>query len=188
MQQSPGSTWEEERDLCREIKAASPEAWARIYDKYAQKVYLYVLGRIRNRQAAEDITSTVFLKALKTISSYNPSRKPLLAWLYGVARHAVTDWLRKSRPTVRLEGAAASATEPLPAVERLDLGAALDKLTGKQREVVVLYYYAGFSVPEIAVLFGKKERAVYSLHARALKALRGHLVTEEAPKNFARVE
>jgi RNA polymerase sigma-70 factor, ECF subfamily len=64
----------EEEELIREAKAASHEAWARIYDAYAQKVYLYAQGSTGNHQAAEDITSTVFLKALKAIPSYRPSQ------------------------------------------------------------------------------------------------------------------
>jgi len=79
--------WEEEGELIRQAKAAWPEAWARIYDAYAERLYLYALARTGSRQAAEDITSLVFLKALKTIASYNPARRPLLAWLYGIARH-----------------------------------------------------------------------------------------------------
>jgi RNA polymerase sigma-70 factor, ECF subfamily len=169
----------EEDELIREAKAASHEAWALIYNVYAQKVYLYALGRTGNHQAAEDITSTVFLKALKTIPSYRPSRRPFLAWLYGVARHTVADHFRKSRPAVSLESAPDAAADPMSGVEHLDLRAAMGKLSGTQREVVALYYYAGYSVAEIAGMLGKNERAVYSLHARALRALRDRVSEPE---------
>ncbi len=178
---------DEEQELIQEAKAASPEAWARIYETYAQKVYLYAFGHTGNQQVAEDITSTVFLKALKAISSYNPSRRPFLAWLYGVARHAVADHFRKWRPAVSLERAPeVLATDPLPAAERLDLRAAVGKLTGSQREVILLYYYAGFSVTEIAAALGKNERAVYSLHARALRTLQRRMSEGEVQGIFRR--
>ncbi len=176
----------EEEELIREAKAASHEAWARIYDAYAQKVYLYALGRTGNHQAAEDITSTVFLKALKAITSYKPSQRPFLAWLYGVARHTVADHFRKSRPAISLESAPDAAADPMPGVEHLDLRAAMRKLSGTQREVVALYYYAGYSVAEIADMLGKNERAVYSLHARALRALRDRMSKREDRRIFDR--
>src|SRR5437867_4135054 len=134
----------EEEELIREAKAASREAWTRIYDAYAQKVYLYALGRTGNHQAAEDITSTVFLRALKAIPSYKPSQRPFLAWLYGVARHTVADHFRKSRTAVSLENAPDAAVDPIPGVEHLDLRAAMGKLSGTQHEVLALYYYAGY--------------------------------------------
>jgi RNA polymerase sigma-70 factor, ECF subfamily len=169
----------QEKELIREAKAASPEAWAHIYDTYAQKVYRYALGRTGNHQAAEDITSTVFLKALKAIASYEPSQRPFLAWLYGVARHAVADHFRKSRPAVSLDRVPDVAVDPMPAVEYLDVRAAMGKLSGTQREVVALYHYAGYSVAEIASMLGKNERAIYSLHARALRALRDRMSERE---------
>lgn len=176
--------WQEE-ELIQGAKAASPEAWARIYETYAQKVYLYAFGHTGNQQVAEDITSTVFVKALKAISSYNPSRRPFLAWLYGVAHHAVADHFRKSRPAVSLERAPeALTTDPSPYAERLDLRAAVGKLTGSQREVVLLYYYGGFSVTEIAAVLGKNERAVYSLHARALRTLQRRMSEGEVQGIF----
>lgn len=168
---------DDEAALIREAKSGSPEAWARIYDQYASNIYRYALARLGQRQAAEDITSTVFLKALTSIASYNPSRRPLLAWLYGVARHAVADYLAKWRPSAELTWASEKAlVEAVAVEERLDLQAALAELTEQQREIVVLYYYGGFSVPEIAMILGRKERVVYSLQARALSALRRHLV------------
>jgi RNA polymerase sigma-70 factor (ECF subfamily) len=176
----------QEEELIREAKAASPEAWARIYDAYAQKVYLYALGRTGNHQAAEDITSTVFLKALKAISLYKPGRRPFLAWLYGVARHTVADHFRKLRPAVSLERAPDVVAAPMPGLEHLDLRAAMAKLSGTQREVVALYYYAGYSVAEIADMLEKNESAVYSLHARALRALRDRMSEREDRRIFSR--
>lgn len=173
----------DDADLIREAKAASPEAWARIYDDCARRIYLYAFGRTGNRQIAEDVTSTVFLNAFKSISSYDPSRQRLLPWLYGVARHALVDHLRKARPTVNLDNVQHGAA-PDQAVEGIDLRATIAKLPGTQQEVVALYYYAGLSVHEIAALLKKSETAVYSLHARALRTLRDRLVERENSRIF----
>ena len=198
----PDTIWDDEAELVRGAKARSPAAWTEIYNASYRRLFRYALARTSDRAAAEDIASSVFLQALKDIDSFNYRGKPLLAWLFGIARHLVSKHLRSQRrkQTVsslrnvasRLmlwrvrsphsEQASADVTmqpaadgDPGHFVERLDVRHALDRLTDNQREVTVLHFYGGFSIPAISLLLGKKERAVYSLHARALDTLRRHL-------------
>ena len=91
-------------------------------------------------------------------------------------------------PWVRLSGPAEiiALPEAMPGLEDLDLRAAMGKLSGTQREVVELYYYAGYSVAEIADMLGKNESAVYSLHARALRALRDRMSEREDRRIYGR--
>jgi len=198
----PDTIWDDEAELVRGAKARSPAAWTQIYDANYRKLFRYALARTNDRAASEDIASGVFFEALKDIDSFNYRGKPLLAWLYGIARHLVSKHLRSQRrkqtvsglrnvasrllqwhvPSPHPKQTSADVTiQPAPDgdpgdfVERLDLRHALDRLTDDQREVTVLHFYTGFSITEISLLLGKKERAVYSLHARALDALRRHL-------------
>ena len=198
----PDTIWDDEAELVSAAKARSPAAWTEIYNASYRRLFRYALARTNDRAASEDIASSVFFEALKDIDSFNYRGKPLLAWLYGIARHLVSKHIRSqcSKQTVfglrniasRLlqwhvpsphpnqtsaDVAIQSAPDGDPGdfVERLDLQHALDRLTDDQREVTVLHFYTGFSIPEISLLLGKKERAVYSLHARALDALRRHL-------------
>jgi RNA polymerase sigma factor (sigma-70 family) len=64
-------------------------------------------------------------------------------------------------------------------VDRLDLRDAINHLKLGQREVIVLHYYLGLTIPEAAVFLGKRERAAYSLHARAVAKLREFLSTPQ---------
>jgi RNA polymerase sigma-70 factor (ECF subfamily) len=196
----------EEAELIREVKARSPDAWKQIFDANYRKLFRYALARTNDRAASEDIASDVFFEALKSIDSFNYRGKPLRAWLYGIARHLVNKHLRSQRRRQTLSGLEdvasrvlwwrprsheakrtsagataepASGINPGDVVERLDVRHALDRLTADQREVTVLYFYAGFSIPEISRLLGKKERAVYSLHGRAIDALRRDLGESE---------
>ena len=201
----PHIIWDDEAELVRGAKARSPAAWTEIYNASYRRLFRYALARTNDRTAAEDIASSVFFQALKDIDSFNYRGKPLLAWLYGIARHLVSKHLRSQRPQtvsglrnvasrlmlwqVRSPNAKqARADVTMPAsdgdpghfVERLDLRHALDRLTDDQREVTVLHFYGGLSIPEISLLLGKKERAVYSLHARARDALRRHLRDDQS--------
>lgn len=194
-----------EADLVRRAKARSQEAWTEIYERSHPKLFRYVMARVGDRDLAEDLTATVFLEALKSIDSYTSRGRPLLAWLYRIARNVV-NYHHRSRsrkessqallvaPTRVLSqflsarrlsnlstsgmpptGEASEAADPASIVERWDLREAIGHLSGDQREVVVLRYFVGLTTPEVARVLGKHERAVYSLQTRAIKSLRRHL-------------
>ncbi len=70
------------------------EAWFR---DYRESVYRYVRFRVPTREVAEDVTSEVFLKALRALGRYDPKRSAPRTWLLRIARNAVTDYLRSLR-------------------------------------------------------------------------------------------
>ncbi len=154
---------------------------------------------------AEDLSSAVFLAALKGIDSYRYNGRPLLAWLYRITRNVVASHQRKvlggradrlrqgldlPRRVIwhlmraqRNEARAgdqdltrtASEADPAMMVDRLDLRDALAKLPASQREIVILRFLVGMSAQEVAAVTGKRPAAVYSLQARAILALREQL-------------
>lgn len=190
---------DEEADLVRQAKARSPRAWTEIYERNQPKLFRYLLSRVGDRDLAEDLTATVFLEALRRIDSYQWKGRPLLAWLYSIARntanyHHRTRYRRKNimnasiaalsrlLPVGRRERAAdmgtaesGDAADPDSNVEKLDLQQAVGRLSRDQREVIILRYFVGLTTPETASVLGKRERAVYSLQARAIKSLRRQL-------------
>lgn len=115
--------------------------------------------------------------------------KPILAWLFGIAAHAIVDHQRASgrqrRLLDRLLPSKASSQpdrqlltisgEDDRLAEHLDLVNAIERLSNAQREVMVLRYFVGLTTGEIAEILGKDSSGVYSLHARALIALRARL-------------
>ncbi len=83
-----------EADLVGRAKARSPEAWTEIYNTHYQAIYRYAKARVFDETTAEDLASAVFLGALKGIDSYHYRGRPLLAWLYRIARHVVASYQR----------------------------------------------------------------------------------------------
>jgi RNA polymerase sigma-70 factor (ECF subfamily) len=194
-----GDRVEGEAELVQELKARSIEAWAKVYDAYHGKLYRYALARLGSRDLAEDVAATVFQRALSAIAVYSYRGKPLLAWLYSIARNVISEHQRATlRSKVlscfkslapgsdggltlsllekgRDQPRGAGRSDPEAVIGRLDLHAALAKLTSSQREVLLLRYFAGLPTREIAGIMGRQERAVYYLQARALESLRRHL-------------
>jgi len=178
-----------EAELVLRAQKRNPDAWNRIFDENYDRLFRYAYARVGHRETAEDLVSTVFLEAAKSIGGYRPGDRPLLAWLYTIARNVVNQHhrkrLRRGPGPIAIGDASIPAPEGSDAsriAERLDLMDAVGRLPESQREVLVLHHFVGLTIPEIARLLGKHERAVYSLQARALQGVRRRLGENQMTK------
>ncbi len=154
-------------------------AFAELYDSYVDSVYRYLLYRVREPSDAEDLTSEVFTRAFANIHRYRWQGKSFLAWLYTIARNAVTDRRRRERPTVDLDTAFGVAEDGPTAHERavhgeqvVALRGAVKHLTSEQQQVLALRFERNLSSRQVARMLGKNEGAIRALQFRALGRLR----------------
>ena len=166
-------------DVIERARNGDVAAFGEIYDTHVDSVYRYLLYRVREPSDAEDLTSEVFTRAFANIHRYRWQGKSFLAWLYTIARNAVTDRRRRDRPTVELDNAYGLAAEGPTAHDRAVLGEEVDALrgavkhlTGEQQEVLVLRFVENMSSREVANILGKNEGAIRALQFRALGRLR----------------
>src|SRR5512140_2966596 len=94
----------EDAELAVRASRGDVSAFGQLYDKHVDAIYRYVYYRVRDDAEAEDLTSDVFMRALKAISRYEP-RQAFLAWLYRIARNAVIDRARRGGRQVSFEDA-----------------------------------------------------------------------------------
>lgn len=91
----------------RIIEAAKkdPRRFNRLYDRYYRQIFLFVFKRCGEEEAAADVTSQVFLKALLNLKKYTYRGVPFSAWLYRIASNEVNQHFRnqKSSRTVTME-------------------------------------------------------------------------------------
>src|SRR3954462_11358106 len=117
-----------------------------LYRSARDDVYAYVATLLRDAAAAEDVTAQAFERAYRRRGSYDPGKGVERAWLFGIARNAALDELRrrKRRATLETEPADVSAPAPEDAVDaalrRTVVRAALAKLSARDREVVALKF------------------------------------------------
>lgn len=173
-----------EEDLVRRAQKNDPAAFGQLYEEHFDRIYRYIVLRVRNQADAEDLTQQVFLKALEHIGSYRYRGMPFSSWLFRIAHNQVVDhWKKKSREKVKLltqdemaEAGALSDDDPADQAERKvgleQLAAACERLSDGQREVISLRFAGGLSVAETAKVMGKREGAVKVLQHAALKKLR----------------
>jgi RNA polymerase sigma-70 factor (ECF subfamily) len=151
-----------------------------LYESSWREVYWYVRNRCGDPALAEDLTSEVFLKAVREWRN-GEGHVVTVPWLIRVARNQLIDhWRRSARASRRLRKIAGGATDvDLPfAAEDLDpeeVRRAMAKLTADHRAALTLKYIDGCSLAETAEALGRGLSATGSLLERARRALREQL-------------
>lgn len=155
------------------------EAFADLYRTHTYAVFNYCLFRVSDRAVAEDLTADTFERAWRARNRYRPDRAEFTTWLFGIARHAVTDWQRRRarRPVVPLnQQQPADAPSPEAQFEeseqQIHLRSLLGTLAADEQELVALKFGAGMTNRQIAQVLGKSESAVGSAIYRVIQKLR----------------
>jgi RNA polymerase sigma-70 factor (ECF subfamily) len=135
-----------------------------------------VAGYLRGRgvEAADDVTSEVFLSAFASIRQFTGDSSDFRAWLFTIAHHKAVDVHRRHRPTEeyvpdgdpRLVRSAEDTA--LDAVVDPEIRALLGALTPDQREVLLLRVLADLSIEQVAAATGRTTGAVKQLYHRAI--------------------
>jgi RNA polymerase sigma-70 factor (ECF subfamily) len=176
---------DDEPRLIRLAQQGDAAACAALYDLHYDAVYRYCYYHVGDVTLAQDLTSEVFVRMVENLESFDSRGRPLLAWLYTIARNLIADTYRQTGPVSKLmldealadhDETPASSTERRLLADRLS--SMLKHLTKDQRQVIVLKFLQGHTNAEIARLMGKSEGAIKSLQHRALAALRRALEEE----------
>ena len=94
--------------------APRAEGFAELYERTFPRVYAYVASLLRDRSAAEDVTAQAFERAYRKRRTYRPGRGSMDAWVFGIARNAALDELRKRKRRAKLEGDPEDTGAPTP--------------------------------------------------------------------------
>jgi RNA polymerase sigma factor (sigma-70 family) len=174
------------RDVSTAVATASeaPDqarvAFEALYRASRDDLYAYVAGLLRDRSAAEEVTAQAFERAWRRRRQLNPRRGTARAWLFGIARNAALDELRRLSRANRMPDPG-PAGDPLSsaggdpaevAVDRTFLSRAVETLSGRERELIALKYFAGLSNAEIATVIGTSESNAGTRLHRVIEKLR----------------
>lgn len=157
-----------------EAPDATEMAFEELYRSSRDDVYAYAAGLLRDPSAAEEVTAAAFERAYRRRRQFDPERGSGRAWLFGIARNAALDELRRRKRIAKIEDdAAGSAPDPgEAAVRRQTVQAALNRLDGHDRELVALKFFAGLGNAEIGRVVGVSESNAGTRLNRVLDKLR----------------
>jgi RNA polymerase sigma factor (sigma-70 family) len=154
------------------------EQFEALYQRTFPRVYAYVASMLRDRSAAEEVTAQAFERAYRKRSSYRAGRGSPEAWLFGIARHAALDELRRLKRRAPLEADPEDLSALAPedhaegVVRRETVRSALAGLDPKDRDLVALKFQAGLSNAEIGRVLGMSESNVGTKLHRTMEKLR----------------
>jgi RNA polymerase sigma-70 factor, ECF subfamily len=152
-----------------------------LYRSSRDDVYAYVLTLLRDRAAAEDVTAIAFERAYRKRRTFDKRLGEERPWLFGIARNAALDELRRRRRLAALvvdpgdTGAAEDpgyGSEEDTVLRRTVVREALTALSAREREVIALKFHAGLSNSELGSVLGVSESNAGTLVHRAVQKLR----------------
>ncbi|MFA7230544.1 MAG: RNA polymerase sigma factor [Victivallaceae bacterium] len=168
-------------DLEKTLQAArclNAKAMATLCEYYYYKILKFMYYRV-GQNDAEDITSEVFMKVMRSIESQSGNFE---AWLYRIARNTIIDKARyrNARPEIELKLEYDEDIDENKNMEKqigsmLDVEFALGKINDEYRELLVMKFIQGLSNDEIAEITGRSQGAIRIMQFRALKSMRAVL-------------
>jgi RNA polymerase sigma-70 factor (ECF subfamily) len=183
---------ESDRELL-ERSRHDPDAFGILFERHFDAIFGYVFRRVGSWDAARDLTSEVFFKALRSRWRFRFTGAPVVAWLYAIATNEIRMFYRRgARAPISLDEILRDKGTPLApslvhdalaerraADEQLEQNAefaraqrALRELPMKYQDVIALRFFEEKSIAEIAAILGKREGTIKSLLSRGLARLR----------------
>jgi len=179
---------EDEIGLIQRAQRGDADACAALYNRHYDAVYRYCYYRVGDAEMAQDLAAEVFVRMVEKLDSFRLRGRPLLAWLYTIARNLVTDAHRQNgrathlsleeAPDLNSDGKEALMQRVERRLQADCLAAAMVHLTEDQRQVILLKFMEDLNNEAVALVLDKTEGAVKSLQHRALNALRRALEKE----------
>lgn len=162
------------------MKKGGDKSFEKIYKSYFLPVYRYIFYRVGNKEVAEDLVQTVFLKIYRNAENYSNRENLPISIFFVTAKNAIIDYGRKKKEifleNFEKEMDLKPAEKESGFYEKNDLPGvvlgALKNLNSIQREIVVLRFINGMSTKEIAEICKKSRETVRQNQCRALKKLR----------------
>lgn len=140
-------------------KEISTEKAEQIFNDYSSYIYRIALFLTKSKASADDITQETLLQIFKKYHTYRPDR-PIEPWIYKITVNTVRNTLRRQKWLSYMDQLPEQADGDLldnrivKNEEEAQLWQAIDNLTQKSKEVIILHYYSDMKLNEVAYTLG----------------------------------
>ena len=155
------------------------EAFGRLYDIYADRIYRHIYYRTSNVEDARDLTQEVFVKAWQGLPKYKRTKTPFLGWLFTISHNRVIDYYRTKRDYAYLNDEIVMENDKKGPEELAEaqftqqqVRRAILQLPEDQQQVILMSFIERFEYSEIAAALNKSEGNIRVIVHRALKRMR----------------
>ncbi len=158
----------------------------RIYRDYKDKVTGYVHNKINDWDMVEDLVADIFVKIYENIDKFDPAKASLSTWIFTITSRTVTDYYRTRHVTSEIpseNGEEGLMPDSLVDDRDMDTGLireeqletladALQALKERERDLVILHYYKGLTLKEVADIMEMSYANAKIVHKKALEKMR----------------
>jgi RNA polymerase sigma-70 factor (ECF subfamily) len=182
--------------LAAQLAGGDRKALDRLYLAHRAAAFAVAYAIVRDPCAAEDVVHDAFLRAWRSVASYQSARGPLRSWLLTIVRNTAIDQVRARGTALRhqprlhqdlvdadVANDVAEAVAEAADARRLRVG--LDSLPVEQRQALELAFFAGLTHAEIAARTGAPLGTVKGRVRLGLRRLRQDLA-DLAPATLTR--
>lgn len=138
------------------------ESLDEIYQKYSQRVYLFLLGKTGNENLAEELTQETFFQAVQSIRHFK-GQSSVPTWLCGIAQNLWRKYLRDNKKQEAIENVedavyvGAAESELMVQWDHVEILRKIHGLAEPMREVMYLRLAANLSFAQVGEILGKSE-------------------------------
>lgn len=159
------------------------DSFGELYERYIDQIFAFVLRKTSQRELAEDITSQVWMKAMKWLDSFSEKEwASFKSWIYRIANNAIIDYYRSKKQQVDLDeigeigfshdlGKCIDDSDKLSQVQEF-----LKDLKPIEQEIITLRVWDELSYKEIAEITGKKEDNCKQIYKRTLEKVQANIM------------
>ena len=159
----------------------------KIYLEYREKVFRYVRGKAASTADAEDVTSEIFWRVLSSLDSYDEEKSTLSTWIYTITHNTVCNYYReRSKRALSLDENALYYDTDAGVVAEIEneilkenLAIALETLTEREQDIIVLYYYHEIPLRDIAIKMGITYTNAKFIKHNAIKKLKSKMQNDK---------
>lgn len=168
--------WYNKKNIQMGFASMSKEEMTKIYEEFYPKVFAYIRLKIKRLEDAEDLASDVFVKICDHSDRFDARKSSLSTWIFTITRNTVYDYFRTQHPALEIEDNLPDHDdfiEELCRQETLaELAEALKQLPERERDLLLLYFYRGRSLKQIADQMSLSIPYIKELKKKALKQLK----------------
>jgi RNA polymerase sigma factor (sigma-70 family) len=155
-------------------------AFREIYDSTINRLYSYVLLRVKDRAMALDVCQDIYLSLWKSLPKFKYISEPhFYSFLFTVARRQLIKARAKMKDTVELDEIFDLPTEEVEKEDYRILLTSVQNLKDRERLCIELRYFKDLKFQEIAEVMNISENHAKVFHHRAMKKLRAELSNYE---------
>lgn len=172
-----------DRKYIDRFQAGDFEAFGVLYERYIDNIFAFVYRKTSDREIAEDLTSRVWMKALKSLEFFwDRDNANFKSWIYRIAQNTVIDYYRIRKEKIDIDaiveiGISSDFAAEIDNSDKLwKVVSYLSELKSIEREIVTLRIWDDLSYKQIAALVWKKEDNCKKIFSRALKKIQENIV------------